>query len=67
MRDLARRLRSWELPDQTVERLISRTGGVPLLVAALVRGVADPGQFESGAEVPASVTAAAIRLLDAVD
>ncbi len=67
VRDLARRLRSWELPDQTVERLISRTGGVPLLVAALVRGVADPGQFESGAEVPASVTAAAIRLLDAVD
>ena len=32
VRELARRLRSWELPADAVQRLVARTGGVPLLV-----------------------------------
>ncbi len=64
---LARDLRSWELPAAVLERLITRTGGVPLLVAAILRGARDPAQLESGADVPVSVTSAVARLLGGLD
>ena len=67
VRDLALRLRSWTLPAVVVDRLVGRTGGVPLLVAAVVRGTARPEQLESEASLPASATAAALHMLDAVD
>jgi DNA-binding CsgD family transcriptional regulator len=65
--ELARALRSWELPPHVVERLITRTGGVPLLVTAVLRGVPDTAGLESGADLPASVASAATRLLAGVD
>jgi hypothetical protein len=61
---LARALRRWELAPDVVERLITRTGGVPLLVTAVLRGAPGPEQVESGAAVPATVAA---RLLAGVD
>ena len=65
--ELARELRSWELPPDAVERLITRTGGVPLLVTAVLRGVPGPGRLDSGPGLPASVASAATRLLAGVD
>ncbi len=67
VRDLVRRLRAWELPADAVARLVERTGGVPLLVTAAVRGVDGPAQLESMAELPASVAVAASRMLSVVD
>ena len=67
VRELARRLRSWELPAEAVQRLVARTGGVPLLVDAVLRGSGDPAQLEAGAGLPASAAAAAVRMLASVD
>lgn len=66
VRLMARRLRSWELLPDLAERLVRRTGGVPLLLAAILRGAEHQSQLESGAEVPATVAAAARRLLASV-
>jgi DNA-binding CsgD family transcriptional regulator len=67
VRELARRLRSWELPADAVQRLVARTGGMPLLVDAVLRGSGDPAQLEAGAGLPASAAAAAVRMLASVD
>lgn len=63
---LAGQLRSWDLPAATVERLVERTGGLPVLVVAVLRGVDHPDQLVSEAEVPGTVAAAAARLLASV-
>ena len=66
VRQLAWQLRSWDLTSAATERLVQRTGGVPLLLVAVLRGAADPAQLESGADVPATAAAAATRLLTSV-
>jgi DNA-binding CsgD family transcriptional regulator len=66
VRDLARLLRSWELPIDVAQRLVARTGGVPLLVKSVVRSATDLAQVESGAGVPASAATAASRMLASV-
>jgi ATP/maltotriose-dependent transcriptional regulator MalT len=63
---LASQLRSWDLPTATVERLVQRTGGLPVLVVAVLRGVDHPDQLVSGSEVPGTVAAAVARLLGSV-
>ena len=66
VRRLASQLRSWDLPAATVERLVQRTGGLPLLVVAALRGVDHPDQLLSESDVPATVAAAVARLMASV-
>ncbi|WP_344806338.1 helix-turn-helix transcriptional regulator [Microlunatus ginsengisoli] len=67
VRQLAASLRSWSVPPGAIDRLVSRTGGVPLLVNAVLVGASDPTQLESDAHLPPSTAAAASHLLAAVD
>lgn len=66
VRQLAWQLRAWNLSQAAAERLAHRTGGVPLLLGAVLRGAADMGHLESGAEVTSTAAAAASRLLESV-
>lgn len=65
VRDLARRTRRWEIAPDVASSLIARTGGVPLLVAAVLRGA--PDQSSLATDIPATVEAAALRMLGSVD
>ena len=67
VRHLARRLRAWELPIDLAQRLVARTGGVPLLLLAVVGSAADVSGLESGSELPASAATEARRMLSSVD
>ena len=66
VRELACWLRSWDLSAETAERLVTRTGGVPLLVSAVLIGAADETELQSDGAVPPSAAAAARHLLEAV-
>ena len=65
VRDLARRTRRWEIAPDVASSLFARTGGVPLLVAAVLRGA--PDQSSLATDIPATVEAAALRMLGSVD
>ena len=65
--DLARRLRGWHLPVPLAEHLVSRTGGLPLLLAAIVRGAADEQQLMSSTTMPESLAAAVTRMVVSLD
>jgi hypothetical protein len=60
VRQFASQLRSWDLPVPTVERVVQRTGGLPLLVGAALRGVDHPDQLLSEVENPYEVVDAAV-------
>ena len=66
VRQLARLLRSWELSQAAAERLVARTGGLALLLVAVLRGATDPSQLAAGTDVAVTVRAAASRLLTSV-
>ena len=66
VQELAWRLRSWELQWPVAEQLAQRTGGMPLLLQAVLRGADDQSQLNSRADVPATAAAAATRLLSSV-
>ncbi|MET0693581.1 MAG: AAA family ATPase [Propionibacteriaceae bacterium] len=66
VRELAWHLRSWDLPRSVAEQLAQRTGGMPLLLGAVLRGADHSTQLESRADVPATAAAAATRLLSSV-
>jgi ATP/maltotriose-dependent transcriptional regulator MalT len=66
VRDLADRARRWSVPAETAAELTRRTGGVPLLVAAAIRGASDPRQLGSAADAPASLAEVTRRLLHSV-
>lgn len=63
--ELARRLRSWDLSADVAKRLVHRTGGVPLLMSALIRGAATESALDS--DVGESLTQAADRMVGSVD
>ena len=65
VRQLAWQMRSWDLPWMVAERLVQGTGGLPLLLVAVVRSAVDPAQLDAQAEVP-DLAAAARRLLSSV-
>jgi DNA-binding CsgD family transcriptional regulator len=65
--ELADRTRGWSLRAEAAAQLTVRTGGVPLLVAAIIRGSSEPDQLVSGADAPASVSDVTRRLLQALD
>lgn len=67
VQELARRTRGWRLDRDAADRLVDRTGGVPLLVAAIIRGVDARLSLESSADIPATVESAALRMLGSVD
>ena len=54
------------MPAETAAELTRRTGGVPLLVAAAIRGASDPRQLGSAADAPASLAEVTRRLLHSV-
>jgi ATP/maltotriose-dependent transcriptional regulator MalT len=64
--ELARRARAWDLPEGTATRLVDRTSGVPLLVAACLRAAHTPEQLDVDGDVPASVAEAALGMLASV-
>ncbi|MEO7235931.1 MAG: LuxR C-terminal-related transcriptional regulator [Lapillicoccus sp.] len=64
--ELADGQRGWELSPGLAERLVARTGGLPLLVAAVVRGAADQDQL-AAATVTASVAGTVRQLLASLD
>ncbi len=64
--ELAEGQRGWDLSPALAERLVARTGGLPLLVAAVVRGAADQDQL-AAATVTASVAGTVRRLLASLD
>src|ERR1700712_969715 len=61
--ELADRTRGWSLRAETAAQLTVRTGGVPLLVAAIIRGSSEPGHLVYAADSPASVADVTRRLL----
>lgn len=65
--ELAGRARGWWLHAEAAAQLTVRTGGVPLLVAAIIRGSPEPGHLASGVDAPASVADVTRRLLHALD
>ena len=66
VRDLAHRARRWSVPAETAAELTLRTGGGPLLVAAVIRGASDPRQLGSAADAPASLAEVTRHLLHSV-
>ena len=64
--ELAEGQRGWELSPASAERLVARTGGLPLLVAAVVRGAADEDELAT-ATVTASVAGTVRQLLASLD
>ena len=63
VRELARQLRSWDLSPDAAERLVRRTGGLPLLLVAILRGADGPAQLEVGGNVPATAAAEVAGLM----
>ncbi len=67
VRDLALGLRGWHLPAALADHLVARTNGLPLLVAAVVRGAEDEGQLALTTALPGSVAATVTRMLGSLD
>lgn len=67
VRDLARRLRGWNLTSTTVDRLQEQTGGSPLLVSSVLRNAGERSQLETWTDVPASAAAAVAQTLQSLD
>ena len=66
VRELAWQLRSWDVAWPVAEQLAQRTGGIPLLLVAVLRGADGPSQLDSRADIPATAAAAAAHLLKSV-
>ena len=66
VRELAVRSRSWRLSPTTAQQLVRRTGGLPLLLLALLRGAADESQLVSNGYVPESAASAVGRMLRSI-
>ena len=64
---LARRVRGWDLGPELGDEVVTRTGGLPLFVTAVVRGAVDRDQLVSGTALPASAATAVGRLLESLE
>ncbi|MGI3785603.1 MAG: AAA family ATPase, partial [Janthinobacterium lividum] len=63
VRDVALSLRGWKLSDEVAAQIVERSGGVPLLVEAILREPEDLAALRPGSALPASASAATRRVL----